>query len=102
MLYSLQTTNLKLSDTDRNLLDKKMERLEKYIESPFNVKIRLIHDTHHTKGNTITCIINIAHDKRVFHAERTAETVNNALDKSVRAITSELIKHHQKRHRWSR
>lgn len=96
MKYALQTTHLELSEADRVLLDKKVNRLDKLLKPPYTTTIRLQHDTHHTKGNVITCTINIDHGKHVFHAERVAGSVQDALDEVIEALQQELKKNHDR------
>ena len=96
MKYALQVTHFELSDSDRELSDKKLLRALKLIEDPYVCDVRLIRDRHHTKGDIMTCRIVIKHKKQVFHAERTGETVQDALDGAVNAMIHELQKFRDK------
>lgn len=97
MKYSLRTENFTLSDFDREQLDKKMERLNKHLIPPFTVDVALLHDTHHNKGQVVTCRINVEHGKKVLHAERTGQSAQDAVDESLVAIKRELEKEHDKK-----
>ncbi len=97
MKYSLTTRYLKLTPADMSLLDKKLERLEKYLKPPFHADVMLRHDTHHRRGNTVTCSVNIKQAKSSFHARRTAETIQNALDEVIEVLKSELARHSGKK-----
>lgn len=97
MKYSLRTEHLELTDLDKEQLDKKIDRLTKHLVPPFMTDITISHDQHHRKGQVITCIINIGQGKKVFHAERSAESVQNALDLVLEALERELEKEHTKR-----
>jgi ribosomal subunit interface protein len=99
MKYSLRTEHITLSDLDREQLDKKLSRLNKHLLEHHMIDISILHDTHHQKGNTVTCVINIEQGKKVFHAERTHSTIQNALDEALAAVARELKKEHDKNKR---
>jgi ribosomal subunit interface protein len=94
--YSLNVEHIELTELDRRLLDEKLDRLEKYMQPPFTTDVRLVHDTHHEKGQVVTCTINIEQGSKVFHAERTGESIQDALDQAIDALSSELKKQHDK------
>lgn len=96
MEYSLRTDNLTLTDVERDALDKKLRRLQKHLQPPFTTDVTLLHDSHHLKGDVVTCRINIKYGKKVFHAERVGSTIADVVDESVRALDQELAKHHSK------
>jgi len=93
MKYSLRTRHLTLSDTDHDLLFKKMERLEKFVSTPFHTDINLSHITHHNKGAVYECKINIEHSNRNFYASRTNDTIQDAIDDATHALRRELTKY---------
>lgn len=90
MEYTFHSHNLELTEADSTLLDKKMERLEKHLKPPFTANVGLKRDAHHRSGDIITCTIKISHGKKTYHAERTAETIQDCLDEVIHAITQEL------------
>ncbi len=96
MKYSITTQHIELSEVDLSLLDKKLERMEKYLTPPFHTDVVLRHDTHHRTGITVTCIINIKQGKAVFHAERAGESVQEALDEVIGVLKKELQKKREK------
>ncbi len=96
MKYSLRTEHLTLTDFDQQQLDKKLNRLGKHLLPPFVIDISLLHDTHHQKGAVVTCIITIEQGKKVFHAQREAESIQDAMDRCLEAISRELRKEHSK------
>lgn len=100
MKYSLTTKNLELTPSDLNLLDKKLERLEKYVRPPFQVDVVLRRDRHHLSGETVMCKINIEQGRTVSHGERQGETVQEALDEVIAALKKELIKSRQRGRKW--
>ncbi|MFA6700989.1 MAG: ribosome-associated translation inhibitor RaiA [Thiomicrospira sp.] len=96
MQYSLHIENFQLSDADRDLLDKKLERLEKRLQTPYTTDVHFSHDTHHNRGDTVRCTINIEQGKKLLHAERTRETAQDALDEVLEALGKELEKQKSK------
>jgi ribosomal subunit interface protein len=97
MKHSLRVEHIELSDTDREQLESKLDRLEKHVAIPYVTDVHISHDTHHTKGNVIHCTIVIEQGKHVYRAERGAETVQNAIDEAIAAIKSELLSSHDRR-----
>lgn len=97
MHYSLSLHHLTLSDNDEQEVKKKLDRLHKHLHAPFTTHVRLEHSTHHLKGDVVTCIVNIAQDGQVYHAERTATSVADAIDEVVEALNKELGRAHDKR-----
>jgi ribosomal subunit interface protein len=97
MKYSLSTDHITVTPTDQELIDKKLVKLEKLVHEPYTMDLRLTHDTHHLKGEVVTCIINIQQGKRVFHAERSSESIQTSLDEVVTALRHELEKAYKKR-----
>lgn len=97
MKYSLRTEHIELSDQDREKLEDCLNRLEKHIEPPFVTDITIAHDTHHTHGSVVRCVIMIEHGKKVYRAERSEDTVQNAIDAAASAIKSELSSDHDRR-----
>lgn len=96
MKYSLRTEHLTLTDFDQQQLEKKLNRLGKHLLPPFVIDISLLHDTHHQRGPVVTCIINIEQGRKVFHADRSAESIQDAIDRSLQAVAKELRKEHSK------
>lgn len=96
MKYNLRTEHLELSDLDHEQIDEKLDRLQKHLEPPFVIDVTLQHDTHHRHGAVVTCTINVEHGKKVFHAERSDNTVQNALDEAVNTLQKELGRAHDK------
>lgn len=103
MQYRLDTQNIDLSETDKELMSKKIDRLEKYVETPYVMDVRFVRNTHHQSGDVFKCIINLEHKKDVMHAERDGENVQIALDEALEALQQELKKEKDKnvrRRRW--
>ncbi|OGY36582.1 MAG: hypothetical protein A3E36_03250 [Candidatus Andersenbacteria bacterium RIFCSPHIGHO2_12_FULL_45_11b] len=101
MKYSLRTEHIKLTSQDKEKLEDCLNRLEKHVEPPFVTDVSIIQDTHHLKGNIIRCIIMIEHGKKVYRAERSEDTVQNAIDAVCAALKSELASDHDKRKQHS-
>lgn len=98
MKYSLSTDHITVTPDDQDLLDMKLVKLEKLVHEPYTMTIRFKHDTHHLKGQVVTCLINITQGKRVFHAERNEDSIQTAFDGVVTALKSELHKTHRSDH----
>lgn len=96
MRYSLSTSHLEITAEDQTLIDKKLSKLDRILHEPYVTDIRLKHDTHHGKGDVVSCTINIEQGKRVFHAERSRETIQDALDECIAAIHQELTRFYGK------
>ncbi len=103
MKYSLTAQHIELSSMDRQLLDEKLNRLQKLLDSPSKISVVIRHDTHHRQGKVVTCTLNIEIDRHHLYAERAAATVQDALDDTLKALKQELLKHHDKhrRQQWS-
>jgi ribosomal subunit interface protein len=97
MKHSLRLEHITLSDTDREQLEEKLNRLEKHVMMPYVTDVTISHDTHHTSGDVIRCTILIEQGKKVFRAERSNSTVQNAIDASIAALKSELLSSHDRR-----
>lgn len=95
MEYRLSTDKVEITDEDRQLMDKKFNRLQKILETPFVVDVRITRDTHHRNGDVVNCKIVIEQGKHVFHADRTADTIQTALDEALEAMQKELQRHHE-------
>lgn len=92
MQFNLSSKHIDLTDTDKELMQEKLNRIEKHLVPPFTVDVMCTHSTHHNKGDVVGCRINITQGKKVIHAERDAESVQDALDQCIEAIKSELLK----------
>ncbi len=99
MNYSLRTKHITLSDFDRKQLDRKLSSLAKHLKPPFTTDIFIEHDRHHHTGQVIAFTINIKQGKKVFHAERQSESLQDALDLVLAALKRELKKEHDKKKR---
>jgi len=97
MQYSLRTQHLELTDLDRDQIDNKLNRIKKHLMPPFTMDISMIREQLKSNGETVNVRINIEQGKRVFHAERSDSTVQNALDAAIEAISAELKKEHDKK-----
>ncbi len=97
MKYSLSMEHLTVTETDQAMIDKKLTKLEKLVNEPYTMDLRLLHDTHHRNGQVVTCIINLEQGKRVFHAERSSQSIQTSLDEVITAIRHELQKAYKKR-----
>ncbi len=97
MKFNLSTEHITLSANDLGLIEEKLERLEKTLRPPFVVDVRLSHDQHHRQGKVVSCRLNIKQGGMVFHADRSADTVQNVIDLAVGAIKKELLKYQDKR-----
>ncbi len=96
MNYSLSSDHITIPETDKELIDKKLMKLEKLVNEPYMMTVRFRHDTHHKKGDVVTCLINIEQGRRVFHAERSEDSIQTSLDEVIDALKSELSKAHRK------
>lgn len=99
MKYSLTAQHIELTEADVALLDKKLERMEKYLRPPFHTDVVLRHDTHHRTGDAVVCTINIEQGKTVWHAQRQGESIQEALDEVIAVLKRELIKNRDRRRR---
>jgi len=97
MKFNLSTEHITLGESDLQLIQEKLERLEKMLRPPFIVDVRLSHDMHHRQGQVVTCRINIKQGGEVFHAERAADTVQGVIDLTLGATKKELLKYQDKR-----
>ncbi|HLC49365.1 MAG TPA: HPF/RaiA family ribosome-associated protein [Candidatus Andersenbacteria bacterium] len=97
MKHSLRVEHIELSETDKEQLESKLGKLEKHLALPYVTDVTISHDTHHTHGNVVRCTIVIEQGKHLYRAERSAETVQNAIDESVSALQSELRSSHDRR-----
>lgn len=97
MLYNLTCQHIELSDLERGELDKKIDRLARHVTPPYTLDVTLKHDTHHLKGDVISCHMNIEQGKKVFHAERVGNTIADTVDEVLDALKSELEKDHSRR-----
>lgn len=104
MKYSLFTEHVTLGDTDLDLMEKRMDRLERFLTPPFQVSVVLRHDTHHRRGDVITCRINIENEGKVFYAKRVSGNIQNAVDETVSVLKKNLARHKDKlkKKRWWR
>lgn len=94
MKYNLTKKHIELTASDEAALEEKLDRLEKHLRSPYVVDVVLSRDTHHHSGNIITCHINIEEGQKVFHAERESDTILDAVDEVIGAISQQLEKQH--------
>lgn len=97
MKHSLRLEHITLTDLDTQHLEDKLNRIEKHLTAPYTVDVTLMHDTHHAKGNVVTCTIIIEQGKEVFRAERAEATAENAIDSCIAAIKSSLLSSHDRR-----
>lgn len=97
MQYSLRTQHIEVTDLDRDQLDHKLDRIKKHLMPPFTIDISIERETLHSSGETVNVRINIEQGKRVFHADRSDATLQNALDAAIEAISAELKKEHDKK-----
>ncbi|MEX0650032.1 MAG: HPF/RaiA family ribosome-associated protein [Candidatus Andersenbacteria bacterium] len=101
MKYNLRLDHIELSDFDQEQLDKKMDRLKKHLLPPFMIDVTLSHSTRHLHGNAVGCIVNIQQGKKVYHADRSADDIQTAIDQTLEALRNELEKAHGKRKKHS-
>lgn len=99
MKYSLRSHNLTLTDLDQEQMDKKLDRIKKHLMPPYVMDVSVTREVLKSEGESVTCIINVEQGKRVFHAERTENTLQNSLDEAIDAISNELKKEHDKKKR---
>lgn len=97
MKYSITLHHIVLSDMDREQLEEKLNRLYKHLVPPYEIDVLLAHDTHHTQGDVIRCRINIEQEGKVYHAERSEGSVQDAIDSVINALKSELLVSHNRR-----
>lgn len=102
MKYSLSLKGVEFSDVDHNLLEQKLNRLKKLVKPPFRADVVLSHDKRHRNGSVVKCTINFHHMGRIDHAERTADTAQDAIDESIGALKNEIMKKKKKnvRKKW--
>lgn len=86
-----------MGDEDRAMMDKKLSRLKKHLLPPYTMDVRCTHSTHHAKGDVVDCTVNIEQSGKVFHAQRSSSTIQDALDEVIEALEKELGKEHDKR-----
>lgn len=96
MKYSLYTDKIELTDTDRQMLEEKLNRLEKHVNPPYTLDITVSHSTHHRTGDVITCKMNLENGKNVWHVEETGETIQNCIDQAIEALQQQVKKFHEK------
>lgn len=96
MQYSLVTKHLTISELDQQQMEEKLNRLEKLLLVPYHMAIALEHDMHHRKGEVVHCRLNLTQRKKTFYAERSAESMQKALDEAISALRHELEKFHSK------
>lgn len=96
--YTLHTEHIDVTELDEKMLNKKIMVLEKHVKPPYLLGITLQRNTHHRQGRVITCSLNLElnHNQRVFHAERSANTIQDCLDLALSALEQELKKFHDK------
>ena len=92
MKYSLSLKGVEISDVDRNLLEQKLNRLKKRVKPPFRADIVLSHDKRHRTGSVVKCTINFHYMGTIAHVDRTADTAQDAIDESIRALKNEIMK----------
>jgi ribosomal subunit interface protein len=97
MKYSLSLEHVTLGDEDQVMMDKKLSRLRKHLLPPYTIDVRCTRSTHHNKGDVMTCTVNIEQGGHVFHAQREADTIQDALDEVIAALEKELSRDHDKR-----
>lgn len=97
MNYSLSSDHIQISEVDKELIGKKIDRLEKYISEPYVLDVRIKHDTHHKEGRVVSCTMNLENGGNVFHAERSEGSVQDAVDRCIEAIKQNAQKEHGKR-----
>lgn len=96
MKYNLHTHHLDLTDLDYEQLEKKLDRLTKFLKTPYTTDVTFKRSTHHNKGQVINCKINISQGKKVVHADRQEGSVQDALDETIDALRHSLAKMHDK------
>ncbi len=97
MKHSLTLEHIEISESDKQLLDEKLNRLNKHLLPPYEIDVLIAHDTHHTQGDVVRCRINVEQSGKVYHAERNEGNVQDAIDETLAAIKSELVKEHDRR-----
>lgn len=97
MKHSLQLEHIEISEADHQQLEEKIDRLYKHLVPPYVIDVLIAHDTHHTQGNVIRCRINIEQEGKVYHVERSEDSVQDAIDSVIGALKSELLSSHDRR-----
>jgi ribosomal subunit interface protein len=97
MKHSLTLEHIEISESDREKLEEKLDRLYKHLVPPYEIDALIAHDTHHTQGDVIRCRINIEQEGKVYHAERSEGSVQDAIDSVIAALRSELLSSHDRR-----
>ncbi len=96
MNYTLYLHHVELSDFDKELVEKKLDRLKKHLTPPFSLHLTFDRNMHHKGGDVITCKLDVKHAAAGTHAERESDTVQNALDATIEATLQELGREHSK------
>ena len=102
MTHTISTQHLTLSPEGHAQIAKKLEILDKHLTAPYETSVRLTHDTHHTTGEVVHCIIKIVMGKKVFHVEKTGGNTLGAVDEAVSAMSTVLRREHDKQKSVSR
>lgn len=97
MKYLLTLHHIEISDMDREQLEEKLDRLYKHLVPPYKIDVLIAHDTHHTQGDVIRCRMNIEQNGKIYHAERSEGSIQDAIDAVVNALKSELLAIHNRR-----
>lgn len=97
MKYSLTREHIEISDLDKQQLEEKLNRLHKHLVPPYDIDVLLAHDTHHTQGNVIRCRVNIEQEGKVYHGERSGDSIQDAIDSVIAVLKHELLSSHDRR-----
>ena len=97
MKHSLTLEHIEVSDLDKEQLEAKLDRLYKHMLPPYEIDVLIAHDTHHNQGSVVRCRINIEQEGKVYHVERTEDTIQDAIDGVIAALKSELVASHDRR-----
>jgi len=97
MKYSFRSQHIEVTELDRQQMDNKLDRLKKHLSPPFVIDVNCIREHLRSAGEMVKCSITIEQGKKVFHADRTASSMQSALDEVIAALQKELAKKHDKR-----
>ena len=99
MNTNVKGTNLTLTDSIQNYLDKKMEAFSKFIEDESSAVcgVELARDTHHQRGDVFRCEITLQTPHNLFRVSEEGETVYSAIDVAQAELVRELRREKRKR-----
>jgi len=98
MKFSFSVGKVDLSEMDKERLGQKLERLKKHLRPPYEVTVKVDRDTHHRKGEVMTCRVHIvmAGQQKAIYADKAGETLESACDEAIEVVERNLRQAHDK------